>query len=101
MGCELDLIPYMLKGYFGLRSFSTMYGFMYSVYAVAGGIAPLLLGYIYAVTGSYTRVVSIFSLATTAVGFGMLALPAYVYADRLKQPPASAMLEAAIAPEHT
>jgi MFS family permease len=79
MGCEFDLIPYMLKRYFGMRSFSTMYGLTYSVYAVAGGTAPLLLGYIYDATGSYTRILSIFSVITAVVAFAMLLLPAYRY----------------------
>ncbi len=80
MGCEFDLIPYMLKRYFGMRSFATMYGLTYSVYAVAGGTAPLLLGYVYDVTGSYTHILSVFSVATAGVAFAMLTLPAYRYA---------------------
>lgn len=80
MGCEFDLIPYMLKRYFGMRSFATMYGLTYSVYAVAGGTAPLLLGYVYDVTGSYTHILSVFSVVTACVAFAMLALPAYRYA---------------------
>lgn len=82
MGCEFDLIPYMLKSYFGMRSFSTMYGLTYSVYAVAGATAPLILGYIYDATGSYTRILSAFSLMTAGVAFAMLALPAYRYPAR-------------------
>ena len=61
MGFEFDLIPYMLKRYFGLRSFSTLYGLIYSVFAVAGATTSLLLGHIYDVTGSYTGILSIFS----------------------------------------
>lgn len=80
MGCEFDLVPYMLKRYFGMRAFSTLYGVSYSVYAIAGGTAPLWLGYIYDSTGSYTRVLSWFSLLAAAIAFGMLALPAYRYA---------------------
>ncbi len=79
MGCEYDLIPYMLKRYFGMRSFSTLYGLSYTVYAIAGGTAPLLLGYVYDVTGSYTRILSLFALITACVAFAMLALPAYRY----------------------
>jgi MFS family permease len=77
MGCELDLIPYMLKRYFGLRSLSTLYGLIYSVFAVAGAIAPLLLGHIYDTSGSYTAILSILAGATMVVSFSMLALPAY------------------------
>ena len=79
MGCEYDLIPYMLKRYFGMRSFSTLYGLSYTVYALAGGTAPLLLGYIYDATGSYTRILSLFAAITVVVAFVMLALPAYGY----------------------
>jgi nitrate/nitrite transporter NarK len=81
MGCEFDLMPYMLKRYFGMRSFSTMYGLIYTVYAAAGAIAPLILGRIYDVTGSYTRILSLFSGFTAAAGVCMLALPAYRYID--------------------
>ncbi|MGH9587795.1 MAG: MFS transporter [Acidobacteriaceae bacterium] len=79
MGCEYDLIPYMLKRYFGMKSFSTLYGLSYSVYAVAGGTAPLLLGYVYDATGSYTRILSLFSAITAVMALTMLTLPAYRY----------------------
>ncbi len=80
MGCEFDLMPYMLKRYFGLRSFSTLYGLIYTVYAAAGAISPLILGRIYDMTGSYTRIVSIFAGFTVAAALCMLALPVYRFA---------------------
>lgn len=49
------------------------------MYAVAGGTAPLLLGYVYNATGSYTRILSLFSVIVACVAFAMLALPAYRY----------------------
>jgi MFS family permease len=78
-GCELDLIPYMLRRYFGLRSFSTLYGMVYSTFAVAGAIAPLVLGHIYDKTGSYTGILNIFCTVTLVASVAMLALPAYRY----------------------
>ena len=77
MGCEFDLMPYLLKRYFGMRSFSTMYGLVYTVYAAAGAAAPLILGHIYDVTGSYVRIISIFSGFTAAAALCMFALPVY------------------------
>lgn len=79
-GCELDLIPYMLRRYFGMRSFSTLYGLVYSAYAVAGAIAPLALGRVYDRTGSYTGILNIFCGVTIAGAAAMLALPAYRFA---------------------
>jgi MFS family permease len=76
-GCELDLIPYMLRRYFGLRSFSTLYGLIYSAYAVAGAVAPLILGHVYDTTGSYTSTFNIFCTVTILAAFAMFALPAY------------------------
>ncbi len=83
MGCEFDLMPYMLKRYFGMRSFSTMYGLVYTAYALAGAVAPMILGHIYDVTGSYVGIVSILSGLTAATAFCMLALPAYRDLSRL------------------
>lgn len=79
-GCELDLIPYMLRRYFGLRSFSALYGSVYCVFAIAGGLAPLLLGRFFDATGSYTGILSLFAALTVAAGFVMLALPKYAIA---------------------
>jgi MFS family permease len=83
MGCEFDLMPYMLKRYFGMRSFSTMYGLIYTAYAAAGAIAPLILGRIYDLTGSYTRILSLFSGFTAVAGVCMLALPAYRFSHHV------------------
>jgi MFS family permease len=85
-GCELDLIPYMLRRYFGLRSFSTLYGLVYTFFAVAGAVAPLIVGHIYDVTGSYTRILNIFCAATLLGAFAMFALPAYRYVAQASEP---------------
>ncbi len=95
MGCEFDLMPYMLKRYFGMRSFSTMYGLVYTVYALAGAAAPPLLGHIYDATGSYVWIVSTLSGLTAAAAVCMLALPAYRDRVRPNVSPESPSLEAA------
>jgi nitrate/nitrite transporter NarK len=82
MGCELDLIPYMLRRYYGLRSFSALYGTVYCVFCLAGGLAPLLLGHVFDATGSYTGVLSIFSVLTILLAFVMLTLPKYSRAEK-------------------
>ncbi len=78
-GCELDLIPYMLRRYFGLRSFSMLYGLVYSTFAVAGAMAPLVVGHIYDRTGSYTGIMQTFCVVTLVASLAMLALPRYRY----------------------
>jgi MFS family permease len=101
-GCELDLIPYMLRRYFGLRSFSTLYGLVYSGFAVSGAIAPLVLGHVYDVTGSYTGLFNIFCGVTVLAAFAMFALPAYRYTAFAAETDAPALIpDPILAPQNS
>jgi predicted MFS family arabinose efflux permease len=84
MGGEADITPYLLSRYFGLGSFSTLYGFSWTVYAIAGAVGPVIMGRAFDLTGSYGVLLSrlaLFSFATTLV---MLLLPRYPSAGRLE-----------------
>jgi MFS family permease len=84
MGGEADITPYLLSRYFGLGSFSTLYGFSWTVYAIAGAVGPVIMGRAFDLTGSYGALLSrlaVFSLATALM---MLLLPRYPSAGRLK-----------------
>jgi MFS family permease len=96
-GCELDLIPYVLRRYFGLRSFSSLYGTIYSLFAVAGAIAPLIAGHVYDKTGSYTAILSEFSAATLVAALCMFALPSYRFDPRSSRQPSTDTGSATIA----
>lgn len=76
-GCELDLVPYMLRRYFGLRSFSTLYGLVYTFFALAGAVAPLIVGRAFDSTGSYISILNVLSAITLVAAFAMFALPRY------------------------
>lgn len=76
-GCELDLIPYMLRRYFGMRAFTTLYGLTYSAFASAAALAPLIVGHVYDSTGSYIGVFNVLCGITLVSALAMLALPAY------------------------
>jgi MFS family permease len=78
MGAEADLTPYLLTRYAGLRSFSTLYGFSWTVYAVAGAIGPLLMGKAFDATGSYSTLLAVLSGCTFLSALLFLALPRYV-----------------------
>jgi cyanate permease len=77
MGGEADITPYILSRYFGLRSFSTLYGLTYTAYAFAGAIGPVLMGKAFDATGSYIVLLSQLAIATFAVAALMLLMPAY------------------------
>ena len=77
MGGEADVTPYLLSRYFGLRSFSVLYGLTWTFYAFAGAIGPVLMGKAFDVTGSYDALLVRLALGTLAVGALMLRLPGY------------------------
>ena len=83
LGAEADITPYLLTRYFGLRSFSTLYGFTWTAYAIAGAIGPVVMGRAYDATGSYSALLILLAAATfvSAGLFGLLpGYPAEIHA---------------------
>jgi predicted MFS family arabinose efflux permease len=74
---EADITPYLLTRYFGLRSFSTLYGLTWTFYALAAALGPIVLGRAFDLTGSYTSTVSVFAFAVALAASLMLLLPRY------------------------
>ncbi|MES1257966.1 MAG: MFS transporter [Acidobacteriota bacterium] len=77
MGGEADVTPYLLTRYFGLRSFSTLYGLTWTAYAIAGAIGPVIMGKAFDATGSYQALLIQLAGLTAASAALMLFLPRY------------------------
>jgi MFS family permease len=77
MGGEGDVTPYLLSRYFGLRSFSTLYGLSWTAYAIAGALGPIIMGRAFDATGSYSALLVQLAVVTLAAGSLMLLLPRY------------------------
>ncbi len=77
LGGEADVTPYLLSRYFGLRSFSTLYGLTWTFYAVAGGIGPVVVGRMFDLTESYTNILTLLSIPTLFSAILMLWVPRY------------------------
>jgi MFS family permease len=77
MGGEADITPYILTRYFGLRSFSMLYGLTWTGYAVAGAIGPVLMGHAFDTTASYQMLAQRLSLLVLISAGLMLVLPEY------------------------
>jgi predicted MFS family arabinose efflux permease len=97
MGGEADVTPYLISRYFGLRSFSVLYGMTWTFYAVAGAIGPVLMGKAFDVTGSYQALLTQLAFATFAAAVLMLFLPRYapspqVSASTPREAPAPSIL---------
>jgi MFS family permease len=77
MGGEGDVTPYLLSRYFGLKSFSTLYGFTWTAYAIAGAAGPIVMGRAFDVTGSYRTLLLELAVATLGAASLLLFLPRY------------------------
>ncbi len=73
LGAESDSVPFLLTRYFGLERFSELYGYSWSVYAVAGALGPLAAGIIFDNSGSY-RVALLSFLGMVVLASAIFAL---------------------------
>jgi len=69
--------PYLLTRYFGLKSFSTLYGLTWTFYAIAGGAGPVILGRVFDHSGSYTAALTVLGFMSLLAAGLMLLLPRY------------------------
>ncbi len=76
-GGEAAITPYLLTRYFGLRSFSTLYGVTWTFYAAAAAVGPVILGRAFDSTGSYTSLLVILAAALALAAVLNLFLPRY------------------------
>jgi MFS family permease len=76
-GGEAAITPYLLTRYFGLRSFSTLYGLTWTFYAAAGAIGPVILGRAFDLTGSYTSLLVVLASVLAVAAAMNLLLPKY------------------------
>src|SRR5277367_3120129 len=76
-GGEAAITPYLLTRYFGLRAFSTLYGFTWTFYAAAGAAGPVILGRAFDRTGSYSSLLIVLAIALSLAAAMNLFLPKY------------------------
>lgn len=76
-GGEAAMTPYLLTKYFGVRAFSTLYGFTWTFYAAAGAIGPVILGRTFDATGSYSSLLTVLAAALGIMALTNFLLPRY------------------------
>lgn len=74
LGGEADVTPFLLSRYFGLKSFSALYGITWTFYALAGAVGPVWFGYMFDTTGSYGGVLIVATLMTLLSAMLMLVM---------------------------
>jgi MFS family permease len=81
-GGEVDIMPYLLSRYFGLRSLSTLYGLNWTAWGLAGATGPMVLGRAFDATGSYATALVELGAMTLVAAALMLSLPPVIPAQR-------------------
>lgn len=76
-GGEVDVIPYLLSRYFGIRSLATLFGVIWMAFGLAGAAGPILMGRAFDSTGSYEGVLIALSVCMISAAALVLTLPAY------------------------
>ena len=77
MGGELDVTPFLLSRYFGLRSLSTSYGFAWMAMGSGAAVGSVVMGRAFDASGSYDRILLQLAAGTLLLAILMLCLPAY------------------------
>jgi MFS family permease len=54
LGAEMDFMGYLISRYFGLKSYSEIYGYIYGVFQFGSALGPIMMGFAQQSTGSYT-----------------------------------------------
>ena len=84
-GGEIDVNPYLLARYFGLRSLATLYGLNWMALGIASAIGPVLMGRAFDSTGSYATILDRLAFVTLLVAALALTLPG---SNALRESPA-------------
>jgi MFS family permease len=76
-GSKLQIASYLTSRYGGVRNFGVIYGLITSLVALGSGIGPMLAGFAFDVTGSYTSFLLVGTVGCVVCGLIVMSLPRY------------------------
>jgi MFS family permease len=76
-GAELEISTYLSSRHFGLRNFGVLFGIISGLLSLATGVAPVLAGYAFDVTGSYDVALIVGLGLSIGASFMIFSLPDY------------------------
>lgn len=79
IGAEVDIIAYLTSRYFGLRSYGAIFGWIWAVFGVSGGLGAYLMGFGFDRTGSYVAPLIGFFCASLLATLLIVSLGPYRY----------------------
>lgn len=93
VGVEYDLVAFLVARYFGMKTYTAIYGVLYVFFSIGAGVGPLLFGWSFDRTGSYRFILNVAFFVLLASGAGLLTLGRYRFGRT--QPGAAAQSSAA------
>jgi MFS family permease len=91
LGAEIDVIPFLISRYFGLRSFAQIYSVALGIFVLAGAVGPLLMGAGFDLTGSYRTPLAALFISTLLATVLIAQLGPYRYHARRPEENASVL----------
>ena len=76
-GAEFDLLAFLVARYFGMKSYSAIYGSIYIAFGVGAGVAPAIFGRTFDMTRSFTLALDAAGVLMALGALMMLALGRY------------------------
>jgi predicted MFS family arabinose efflux permease len=77
VGVEYDIIAYLVARYFGMRSYTTIYGLLYNCFGVGAGFAPFIFGWAFDASQSYVPVLRVAMILLLISTLSLLTLGRY------------------------
>jgi MFS family permease len=72
-GAEFDVLAVLVSRYFGMRSYTAIYGQIAALFGVGMGVGPVLAGFMFDRSGSYDALLVVLAASFT-IGASMIAL---------------------------
>jgi MFS family permease len=79
IGAEVDMMGFFVSRYFGRRSFGTLYGLIFAMFAMGIGIGPAFLGFGYDHYHTYDPVLKVFLALLVVAALLFVPLGKYTY----------------------
>jgi MFS transporter, OFA family, oxalate/formate antiporter len=77
MGAEGDLLPYIVRRYFGMRAFGAIFGSLHSAYALGGVLGPIAFGYTFDHLRTYSAIMVPCAVLCVLCAVAVLAMGTY------------------------
>lgn len=77
IGAEGDIIPFMVKKYFGVRAFGSIFGALFAMIVVGGATGAYVFGWLFDLQKSYAPVLQVSAVLCGACSLAILLLGRY------------------------